>query len=88
MTEVWLAEESNGRERWAHDILGVFSTQEKAEKVCQDRANEYFGERNTPTLIWRRYPTVPGYSSAGYDNPAGTFLFQVTSWTVDKVEET
>lgn len=84
---VWLAEESHAQEKWAHDILGIFSSQERAEKACQDKANEYFGERNTPPLNWNRYPTVPGYSCATHQSPVETFLFQVTSWTVDKVEE-
>lgn len=76
---VYLAEKSD-RYR---TVYGIFSTQDKAEQACQDAANTHFGVARTPPLQWLRNPA--GYSSAPYDDPHGTYLFQVTRYTIDEV---
>ena len=81
--DVWLAEQHN---MGAREALGIFSDPGRARKVCQDIANEYFGERNTPPLTWRG---DDGYTYASHHNPVtGMWLFQVTRYTVDQVLDT
>jgi hypothetical protein len=78
--DVWLADQLN---MGATELLGVFSSSERAKKVCQDVANEYFGEANTPALSWLG---DDGYASASHHSPAtGMWLFQVTRFTVDEM---
>jgi hypothetical protein len=75
---VYLAENSD---RY-HHVYGIFSSQDKAEAVCQAVANQYFGAEHTPALKWTRHG---GHSSASYQHPAaGTWFFQVTGFTVDE----
>lgn len=75
---VWLAEQQNMGVR---DTLGIFSGPVKARKACQDVANEYFGDANTPVLSWLG---DDGYCSASHHQPVtGTYLFQVTMFVVD-----
>lgn len=79
---VWLAERAYGG---PSDILGLFSTPEKAKKACQDQADQFFGASNTSQLGWRDYE---GHSSAPYHHPAnGMCLFAVTRYLVDDVPE-
>lgn len=76
---VWLAQEHN---MGSTEILGIFSDPVRARKVCQDLANQYFGEKNTPVLSWLG---DDGYCSASYHQPVtGNWLFQVTRFTVDE----
>lgn len=75
---VWLAEQHNIG-TW--EKLGVFSDPTRARKVCQDIANEYFGEKNTPALSWLG---DDWYSSASYHHPTDSMLFQVSRFTVDE----
>ena len=73
---VWLAEQHSPP---SAEILGIFSDPVRARKVCQDAANEYFGEKNTPALTWLG---DDGYCSASYHHPvAGMWLFQITRFT-------
>ena len=76
---VWLAERAYGGPA---DTLGVFSSPERAQKVCQDIANEYFGERNTPPLNWIGDDI---HRSAPYQHPcSGSHMFSVTRYLVDE----
>lgn len=75
---VWLTEQHTPP---SIEVLGIFSDPVRARKVCQDAANEYFGDKNTPALRWLG---DDGYSSASYHHPvAGMWLFQITRFTVD-----
>lgn len=75
---VWIAE----RITHAADTLGVFSAPEKATKVCQDEAYEFFGERNTIALTWIGDDV---HRSASYHHPvSGMWLFSVTRYAVDE----
>lgn len=77
---VWLTEKHGGG--GPADVLGIFSTPEDSEKVCQDDADAYFGPASTPPLRWLK---SDGYESASYHHPAcGMFLFQITRFTVDE----
>lgn len=80
MTEAWLAEVSSGRDR---DVLGIFSTPEKAVAACQDKENEYFGAERTPPLTWQPHVNGGYLYAAGYTPPSQ--FFQVTRFTVDEV---
>lgn len=86
MEYVWLTEKSGGS--MGSDVLGVFSNPDRARKVCQDIANEYFGERNTPPLKWLG---DAGHASASYYHPdsayGGMVLFQVTRLIVDQEQQ-
>lgn len=76
--DVWIAEKHEWHMR---ELLGIYSKPEKARKVCQDEANRYFGERNTPPLEWRG---DDGYAdAASYDPGYGNVLYHVTRITVD-----
>lgn len=76
--QVWLAEKAYGG---PSDILGIFSKPERAKAACQDEADTYLGQGNTPTLRWHDYE---GHSSASYHHPAsGMWTFSVTRYTVD-----
>jgi hypothetical protein len=82
MTDVWLAEKNS---KSASLVFGVFSTPEIAVQICQDDANGYFGAANTPPLRWLGNDS---YRSASYIHPCGgSFLFQVTRFTVDQPED-
>ena len=79
---VWLAEQYNAG---TTELLGVFSDPAVARKVCQDSANEFFGEKNTPELRWLG---DDGYASASHHQPVGgNYLFQVTRFIVDQVSD-
>lgn len=83
MTDVWLAEKSGGG---FDTVFGVFSKPEKAVQVCQDSANEYFGAARPVPLKWLTN-NDGNYRSASYVHPlGGSYLFQVTKFTVDEVE--
>jgi hypothetical protein len=80
---VWLAEKSGAGV--AADVVGIFSSLDKAEDACWGIAGEYFGKERTAPLRWLRQ-AGGGYSSAPYHHPcAGMFLFQVTRFRVDEV---
>jgi len=73
------------------EIIGIFSSPERAKKACQDRANEYMGERSTPALMWRGVHVVAslaGHWSASHHHlAAGMQLFQATRYEVDQEQE-
>ena len=78
--EVWQAESVQGPYR---ETYGVFSSQSRAQGVCQGVANEYFGAENTEPLQWAGNDE---FCSASYHHPVdGMWLFQVTRRTVDGV---
>lgn len=80
---VYLTEKSGSAV--ASELLGIFSDPERARKVCQDSADEFFGHEHTPPLNWLSHANG-GYSSASYQHPeAGRFLFQITMVVVDEV---
>ncbi len=80
---VWLAEKAGSPVD--REVYGIFSSVERARKVCQGVANEYFGARNTRPLGWLG---DDGFSSASYHNPAvGQYYFMVTRFTVDEEVE-
>jgi hypothetical protein len=80
MTSVWLAEKSGN----PPDIIGIFSTPERARETCQETAAEFFGPHSR-ALTWQE---TKGYSSAAYHHPeSGMFLFQVTRFTVDEASK-
>lgn len=82
MTAVWLAEKTGRADK---DVLGMFSTPEKAVQACQDEANGFFGAAKTPPLRWLG---DDGYRNAPYVHPCGgNALFQVTRFTVDEKSE-
>jgi len=78
MTYVWLT----CRDR--DDVLGLFSSPERAKRVCQDSANEYFGPGRTPALQWQGDDT---YCSASYHHPGtGMQVFTINMYELDKVQ--
>lgn len=79
MTAVWLTQVNNAGPA---EIIGVFSSPERAKKACQDQANAYFGAARTPALKWLGND---GHWSASYHHPgSGMQLFQVTRYEVDQ----
>jgi hypothetical protein len=78
---VWLAKKNQSG---PSDVLGLFSSPERAKRVCQESANEYMGERSTPVLIWQGDDTS---CSADYHHPAaGMQVFTVDMYELDKVQ--
>ena len=79
---VWLAKKNQSGPA---DILGVFGSPERAKRICQDAANEYFGAGHTSALIWQGDDTR---CSASYHHPdAGTQVFTVDMYELDKVAD-
>ena len=78
---VWLAKKNQGG---PPDVLGLFSSPERAKRVCQESANEYLGEKHTPALIWQGDDTS---CSASYHHPgAGMQVFTIDMYELDKVQ--
>jgi hypothetical protein len=78
---VWLAKKNQGG---PSDVLGLFTSPERAKRVCQESANEYFGAKHTTALIWQGDDT---YCSASYSHPgAGMQVFTVDMYELDKVQ--
>lgn len=80
---VYLTEKSGGL---PSEVLGIFSSPQRAREVCQESANEYFGAGHTDLLKWVM-AADGGYSSASYYHPGAgmNYLFQVTRYTVDEL---
>lgn len=64
--------------------VGLFTSPERARRVCQESANEYLGEKHTPALIWQGDDTS---CSASYHHPgAGMQVFTIDMYELDKVQ--
>ena len=78
---VWLAKKNQSGPA---DVLGVFGSPERAKRMCQESANEYFGESHTPVLVWRGDDTS---CSADYHHPGeGMQVFTIDMYELDKVQ--
>lgn len=77
---VWLATTNRG----PFDVLGVFGSPERAKRICQDAASEYFGEDRTPALAWRGDDTC--CSASHYHPGAGAMVFAIDMYELDKVQ--
>lgn len=78
---VWLAKKNQSGHP---DVLGLFTSPECAKRVCQESANEYFGEKGTPAFIWQGDDTS---CSASYHHPgAGMQVFTIDMYELDKVQ--
>jgi hypothetical protein len=79
ITYVWLTKKNQSG---PPDVLGLFSSPERAKRVCQESANEYLGEKHTPALIWQGDDT---YCSASYHHPGtGVQIFTIDMYELDK----
>ena len=78
---VWLAKKNQSG---PSDVLGLFSSPERAKRVCQESANEYLGEKHTPALIWQGDDAC---CSASHHHPgAGMQVFTIDMYELDKVQ--
>jgi hypothetical protein len=88
MPAIWLTQLNSAGPA---EIIGIFSSPERARKACQDRANEYLGEARTPALKWRGNHVVASlashWSASHHHLTAGMQLFQAASYEIDQEQE-
>lgn len=77
--DVWLTEDAVGRE-----VYGIFTSMDKCKEVCQEKASEFFGEKNARPLKWQG---GEGCVMASHQDPGGRYLFVITRYAVDERKE-